>query len=670
MMLIIAAVFIGFSTITIAQDEKPDKAAPAKEDVEKLEALAAKLKDNQAVYDTARNLTIDDIKSYYDFCEVEYRENNKHEGFKKLRDNWAELWIKRSDEARDQEQAKLLMKLSDAGYASAEAKFEQCLGRMMKAGNATMIYKEADTPGLGRIPHGKFEIIVKPTFEKLALRAGWEYYLCPEEFDEFNLWFLDAMEAYWSAEDEVDVHPTLRQMGLLPPASVAKLRAAEKTVFEEAKALKAQDDKDGFAINARQTFHRFKLHNRNGKRFNVSKGRRAFSPNALGRGKVYEEGTKKIVDQGETVDEVWTYTYAKPFIIYVEKPVGGEIDPEYMEGIRQKARLLGQANEWFQSNIVKPIGLTRQLPLGPPYSVRDKDGKMTGSETPAQKAAREEWPLELVFFKDNQSFMAWANQLTGGRMPPGAVGMYSPEISKTVTWMSDDDSGQPNQLNVVMHEVFHQLADHYAANPLDYNAWEPEERLRYSSVLVQEGFTEYIASIKYEEGKLTFGAPNLSRIVDYFATQDSHIGDLLFTRIKDLLSVQYTSQIDQVFRNRAIELKDKLKEKNFHRAFNGSGVGIGYYYAAVCITVQFFNEYEVDGKFPLRKKWLEFIRQDYSGELAEAKKLVDRRVQPDKVIAAFAKVFELESDEDWQKLDDDFWEFCKALKKKHIKDEE
>ncbi|MHC4841251.1 MAG: zinc ribbon domain-containing protein [Planctomycetota bacterium] len=645
-----------------------DGSGPA--ELSEADKIAAQIKDWRKVLDSEQ-LDVEGLTTYYENCKKEYAANSNEE-FKKLRDDFARAAIKKSSvEMAPLEEAKFILKMSKAGYSSAEGREEDCLRRVLKAKKAKRDVKK----------DGRIHSEAHPVFKELALKLGWGKYDTPKEFDnEFNEWHLESMKSYrdvlFGSEEGGDITPSMYEnTGLLPPARIETLKDAEKPVWEEANALRAQDKKDGYAITARQAYFRFLNANRNSKKFNVKEGKKSFCPEAVGRGPVRNEETNKIVDRGESIEDIWTYTYAKPFLVLVEKPADGEVSEELLEQLRQKALILRDVEKWFRANIIDPFGLKRVKPLGPDFTVRDKEGNIIGTETKPEKAEREGWPMELIIFKDGPSFTYWLQQYTANA-PPGVRAMYSPPASTVVTWDKRDtgnDRDEADNLETLVHEVFHQLSDHHATNPINYEEGEAEERLRYSTVLVQEGLTESIAAFKRtgESANATyeFAAPNVGRIGNFFSIHDMYVGDMLFTKIEDLVTVMHYGMIDPVFRNRAVAMKDDLKNKNFAFAFNGSGFGMSLYYAAACMAGYFFYHYEDGGEYPLRDKWWEYVEKDYNGDLADVKKITGGRVNPDKVVEAFEEVFELESEDDWQELNDLFWEYIQVLRDE-VKDED
>lgn len=643
----------------------------------KAELIAAQLKDWENVLNSEQE-DIEGLQRYYADCKVKAEKNDNNPDYIRLGKKFAELAIDKSSDLSAIKEAKFLLKMADAGFANAEDKFPDSLNRLMAEKLATNSYKEG----------GREKSKIDPTFEKIALRLGWGKYKEPDVFVEtYNLYHLEALEAYREVANEVqfgdesgnsNMVQELYGLGLLSPKSIEKMKAAEAVVVEEAEALEAQDKKDGYAIAARQAFFRFLRDNRSSKKYDVKKGKKSFCPAALGRGRVYKEGTKEIVDPGEKIEDIWTYTYAKPFIVYVEKPAdGGELSEEFIEQLRQKALILKDIEVWFRSNIIDEFGLKRVKPLGPAYAVRDKNDNLTGEyETPAEKAEKEEWPMEVVIFKDDKSFLNWANKYTGDSLPDGVRAMYSPPASTVVTWdhrETGSEEDNVDNLETLVHEVFHQLSDYHVANPINYKQEEYKERIRYTSVLVQEGLTESIAAFKRTgegaDAKYEFGAPNIGRIKDFFGIHDRFIGDFLFTRIENLLDIMTYGMINPVFRNRGVDCQDQIKDKNFVR-FILPQLGMGLYYASACMAGYFFYHYEVDGDYVYRDVWWEYIRQDYTGELDDVKKLYSAGYDhPGLVRGAFAKVFELKSDGDWDRLNDEFWEFIQVLRDE-IEDED
>lgn len=274
-------------------------------------------------------------------------------------------------------------------------------------------------------------------------------------------------------------------------AQIKEIKVLEDALSKAGQDLRAQDKKDGFAIQARKAFIRFRSANQDNNKY------ADFAPSVLGR-------------EGEKFDEVWDYTYWKPFIVYVEK-APGRTAAELRKDFATKANLLSRLAEWFKKNLKEKFDLKRVLPLDGDTVIRD--GPLAGKKfaTAGELAEAEGWPLEVNVLKDGQTFQLFLEAKMGGAIP-GARAFYSNTLKHVVTWddpraVENDDQAWFNE-SVLIHECFHMLSDHYAAKPIPWDFkkerdsegvrrkvfFPKEERARYYNLLIQEGLTDSIAA--------------------------------------------------------------------------------------------------------------------------------------------------------------------------------
>jgi len=471
---------------------------------------------------------------------------------------------------------------------------------------------------------------------------GYRKYEQPPEFDDYQAWALKEWGDW--AKRLRDIQNDVGGDDYFNPQQLEEIKGYEAKCREAGEALKARHAKDGFAINAREAFLRFKQANLKGMK------KAMFSPDALGRGT-------------EEFEEVWGYTYWNPFLVLVEKAPGRDV-ADLERSFAVKANMLRQLVNWFQENLVKPFNLQRTVPTEGPTVSRKSELKGRKFDTPGQLAEAEGWALEILVLKDGQTYQQFLEDFMGGGMPGARAHYYLP-LRHIVTWddpnaVAGNEEDWSNE-STLMHETFHMLSDHYAANPLDWDRvnrqWRPREtRPRYFNVMIQEGLTDSVAgfvkSDDTEKAEYKFMQTNFIRLNNWKLVYEKYTGKKNLFRIQDMLRCMNYGQCAQVGFERMRELKLNLRvDQNFF---------VAVFYAASCQASTFLYHYKESGRHKYRDKWLDYVKADYAGEIDK------KSFDPKPFIDHFKKLFAISSDKDWDKLDEEFVKFTLDLEAKNV----
>lgn len=574
---------------------------------------------HQKSLNNVMSLQIEQVRAFYD----EAKARNAKPEWKKQQDDWAKELMTKADSAEAVAMAQIALLLDNDGYAQAKNLLNTAANAMQRAGKATRKEKRGD----------RTVIVADKSFEEIARRIGWGDYTRPGEIDDYLRLEIEGAREY--SQYYLSLDQVYTDTRLFPPDILAELRKREKVALENGKAFMALHDKDKFAINAREQWLRFKLANDSKARWNRVKRQRSFSPAAMRR-------------ESENFDQIWTYTYWKPFIVYVEKPPGREgLSEEFKEALDSKSALLAGLYEWFEINFIKPFHLKRVKPIG--YE---------------ETAEREGWPLSVVVLKDSHTFEQYCEDEMGQPMP-GARAFYSPVNEIVITY--DDRNTDPDRLwfneSVLIHECFHLLSDYYAVNPIDYTRLdikngERPTRPRYSNILVQEGITDAVSGFIREgqgkDAKYKFLELNHLRL-RHWQSQYKGIGNRNIYRIQDLLGATSYPEAMYTGLDRLQELKIPVRDPN-----STAQQLLGLYYATACQMNFFFHHYKEGGKPVYRDKWWDYLGKDYKGEIVLTR--YDKSVGTD----VFKKVFGIKSDADWETINKQFEEFTKDLKPQDV----
>jgi len=578
------------------------------------ELLLADLNTN---LNNAAALSSDAIEGFY----KQAKEKKSVTGFKAVMDGFADALAKKATTEGGERIARIGLLLDSDGYATGKGLLRKASDVLEPGRTISRTDKE------GR-PVKSFQ--KNQLFIDVATRLGWKAYVRPVEFDDYRVLAIEHINDYEDAYNGIP--QACRDVEMLPPELIEKLSELEGKVKAAGASLEEQHKKDGFAKNARAAFLRFLDANKGGK-VNRKKNQRPFSPEAMSR-------------TDEKVDQVWTYTYWKPFIVYVELPVGGgEMDEAFKETLASKAALLQHLNDYFRTNLVDKFNLQR---VKPRYN--------------AERAEKEGWPLEIVVLKDSPTFEQFVADVNGQPIP-GARAFYSP-LNERVMTFDDTENPSPETAwfneSVLIHETFHLLSDHYAAGPMFEEA-EMRARPRYSSILVQEGLTDSVSGFTREgtgyEAKYEFLTQNHLRLKDWQAMY-KQIGNKMLFRIQDMVECRNYGQCQQKAVDRWQQLGLKIQSQAHVNWI--AQMGLGLYYASSCQASFFFINYKEGGKYPYRDKWWEYVSKDYNGTI-QLKSSSDNAA-----IEEFKKMFGIKSDKDWEALDKKFEDFTVKLKPEDV----
>lgn len=598
------------------------------------------LTELQQKINNASTMSLKELEGYYEKC----KKHKDDPAFESQWTTWARELANRATVERAETQADIGLLLHKDGFES------DAMPLLEKASKEMEHTKEGrDGARMVSRPRKKFLQVVDI--------LGWKPYKRPEVFAEYELWGVKGLKAYNAKMFEVPER--CLDVERVTPDLLEEIQKLEDVVRKNGEALRAQDKKDGYAITARRAFLRFLEANQNGQ-WDRAKNKRPFCPRAMG----YTDDMETMIDpdtgdkRDVEVDDIWTYTYYKPFILYVEKDVEDkEIPEELKDDLMQKAELMRQLMEWFDENMIQKFGLKRVLPLGPGGT--GLDGKYY--KTKAELAEAEGWPLTVMVLKDEPSFAKFLEEMSGGRAPAGARAFYSPAHNHVVTY---DDRGTRNpdaqwfNESVLIHESFHLLSAQYAADPPPKGE-EGESHMRYPNILIQEGLTDAVAGFRREgEGKSAkykFMEVNHLRLKSHQRTYKD-LENKNIWRIQDMLQCTHYGQVQQLGYRRACELTGRRLHPSI------ASFTMGLYYATSCQMVYFFQNYEEDGEYPYRDKWWEYVGRNYKGEM----KLVFG--YPQEGIKHFKEIFEIESDADYDEINKKFNKFVMDLDPEDVGD--
>lgn len=578
------------------------------------------LADMKKAYNNIDALSLDQTLFYYE----EARSRADKPEFKAIQDQFSSYVVKKAEsEAGPVKFADIALMLDDDKNPSAELMLQKAMTAMQESGKATK-------PAKKKLPDGtiKNTLVPDPKFKDIVTRLGWEEYKYPAEMNLAIEYGVEGAQEY-SAYFNYDVEQTYRDVELFPPEIVSKLKEMEAIALGRWEELNEQDNNDGFALRARKAWIRFKNSQDSRAKVNREKGKRSFSPIAMQR-------------EGEDFDKIWTYTYHKPFMVYVEKEIGQDkLDERFVETLESKSALLRHLYDWFAENLINKFNLQR---VKPQYN--------------AALAEEEGWPMEIVVLKDKNTFEQFVQDVMGSPMP-GARAFYSPLDERVMTYDDTADMSADTQWfneSVLIHETFHLLSDHYAASPM-FTRDEMQERPRYASILVQEGLCDSVSGFVREgEGKnakYKLMTLNHLRLSDHKAIYKI-LGNKELFRIRDAVECRNYTQVVYKAIDRARTEKFKVNMAWLQN------VAMGAYYAAACQMSYFFQNYKEGGKYPYRDKWWEYVGLDYQGKINLTSHSDNRGV------SKFKEVFGISSDKDWEEIEQKFVDFTMDLEEEDV----
>lgn len=578
------------------------------------------LEDMRSKYNNVDALDVNQVLFYY----KEARARADKPDFKGMQDQFATYLVKKAPTDAGPEQiADIALMLDDDKNPSAPLLLEKAKSALEGAKKATRKIQKKQPDGSLRN-----SLEPEPKYKDILIRLGWEHYKYPQEMNLAGEYEIEGAQEY-SSYFNFDVPDVYREVEMFPPEVVSKLKEMESAVLERWNALLARDKADGFALMARKAWLRFKLSQDSRAKVNREKGQRSFSPTAMGR-------------DTEDFENIWTYTYHRPFMVYVEKEVGQDkLDERFLESLESKSSLLRHLYDWFEENLINKFNLQRVKP-----------------QHNAEQAQREGWPMEIVVLKDKATFEKFVLDVMGTPMP-GARAYYSPLDERVMTYDDTTDMSADTQWfneSVLIHETFHLLSDHYAANPM-FSRDQMQARPRYANILVQEGLTDSVSGFVREgegkEAKYQLMTLNHLRLND-FKTIYQILGNKELFRIRDTIECRNYTQVVYKAIDRAREEKFKVNMAWLQN------VAMGAYYAAACQMSYFFQNYKEGGKYPYREMWWEYIGLDYQGKINLTSHADNRG------IAKFKEVFDIDNDSDWDEIEKKFIEYTLSLDAKDV----
>lgn len=470
-----------------------------------------------------------------------------------------------------------------------------------------------------------------------------------EEFEEYYQWELPTWTAWERKRQELF---NLVDGDLLTREQLREIKPLEEALIAEGRALREQDKKDGYAIAARKAWVRFTRQNSDSNKY------ADFSPARLGR-------------EGERFDDVWTYSYSRPFVVYFEKTAGQDFKKAADE-VNAITNLLRQEEVWFRANFIEPFALKRVLPIEGPTQVMSGPLRGTKFATPGELAEAEGWPLEIIMVKNSETFQSLLGEVGAGI--PGVRAFYRAPLQRMLCWHdatpAENEEQEWFRQSALIHECFHMLSDYYAAKPLPWHFkkgrneqglrvkdWFPtEERSRFCNLLVLEGLADAAAGFSNEgdgaQVKYTFGQMNRLRVKDWQSAY-KQLGNQNLFRIRDLLDCVHYGHFSATGRRCWERTGMKQKMNGFPR---DASIYIGIYYATASTAVSFFNEFTENGAFKYRDKWLAYVKAAYTGGI----EMTDYSPEPGR--KAFKEALGITGDEDFDKVEAEFVQWAQNLK--------
>ncbi len=595
-----------------------------------------------------------DAKEYYKLAKEKAAANGKFvDKFKDFKNQFAQLLARRMGEsgAGKTDVREIALMLHADGYQDIARPLLDKARTMMseKDRYRTVEYDATDEGGN---PIKRKREVARDEYKALCDMLGYVEYKWPEDdFSDYYRWEIPQWTTWEKKRQEISA--AVGGDMFFTKAQYDEIKVLEDALIKAGKDLRDQDKADGFAIAAREAFIRFKQKNAD------TNKRAMFSPKMLQR-------------EGEKFEEVWGYTYWKPFIVYVEIAPGRDVE-ELRKSFADKANLLKQEEKWFRKHIVEAFGLKRVLPFEGPLKSHLPGLVGKKFDTPGELAEAEGWPLEINVLKDGQTFQQFLQDQMGGGIP-GARAFYSNPLKHVVTWddpsaSEGDDQAWFNEC-VLIHECFHMLTDHYAANPVEWDwkygerdergvrkkEWFPKvQKARLFNVFVQEGLTDSVAGFEKEgdgaNAKYHFLMHNRVRIPDWQRTYQQLDNNNLF-RIHELLRCVHYGHFGPVGHSSWKRLGLDKKKGGYPDPQNYFGL----YYAAACQASAFFYHYKENGSHKYRDQWLAYLKMDYSGA-------VDRgEYTPEPGIKAFKEAFGIKSDADMDKIEAELVKWTLTLK--------
>lgn len=594
----------------LAQDDNVPDAEAKELTAEEAENLLA---EHRKQLNNVDELTLDEVTKLF----RQAGEYKKVEGLTEIRDSWAKHLAEKAEHGNADELADAALLLDDEGYTDlAKPLLRQGWTALKDAHKATREITETRQDGTTRK-----SIVVNRKFKDIVERLGWKPYTRPAEMDECDLLEVKGAAEYRHAYLAID--QTLHDVGLYPPELIEQLAALEKPALESLKWLREQDTKDGFAVKARQAWVRFKQAQGGGK-VDRRKGRRSFSVRAMGR-------------MGEEFEDIWMYRYCKPFVIFIEKPIGGTVETTHLRQLEDNLKTLAELHAWFDEQFIQPMELKRRKP-----------------QHAAELAEKEGWALEVVCFKDLLTYNSYIKDVTSA-VAPNARNFYSSIEQRVVTLYDPEGLGLDRgwfDTSTMLREAFLMLTDHYAANP-QFSEEDGMVRPRFSSLLLQYGLADCVAGFERGQQGAEFMRLNQIRLADFQAVYKA-LGDKSLFRLRDLVAIRDYGQGQRTAFERAEAEGIKVNPMWIQQ------VAMPVHDATACQAVYFLENFQREGKFVYRAKWRGFVKDEFTG-----KHLLKSHAD-DAGEKAFKEAFGIESDADWEVIEKEFLDFTLALKPENV----
>jgi len=380
----------------------------------------------------------------------------------------------------------------------------------------------------------------------------------------------------------------------------------------------------------------------------------------------------------------WTYAHAKPFVYFQELKEGEVQDPETIKkNLQSKETVLRQEVEYFEQTIRKPFNLKRLYPVG----VSDEE--------------RDNAPLEIIVLADEESFQRTSQQRPEeSQIPDGVRAYYSLLTRQIITYDEDGHDADPEKdwwnKSVLIHEAWHFLSAIYLPDlqALKYTRSDGENGYYpgYSSILVQEGLTDWVAGFEEDKatGKITFGQVNHLRLETFksVTTSVTNLWKQISKGVKEgkrpkppnfipYSEGMYAGIIDlrglvQVtfYGLTRVGVLGNLEKYGLNTLPNlvGFADNSGINYFAGCQAVHYLMNYD-NGKY--RDKWIQYVKDDYTLVIKREMDMDAYRqskYRDSNGMRHFMKVFGLNGWDDpkWEEMNQEFHKHAMALVVKHV----
>jgi hypothetical protein len=183
-------------------------------------------------------------------------------------------------------------------------------------------------------------------------------------------------------------------------------------------------------------------------------------------------------------------------------------------------------------------------------------------------------------------------------------------------------------------------------------------------VFVQEGITDSVAGFlrsggQGKEAKYDFLQLNHLRLQSWQNWYNSLDNQNIF-RLQDLINCAHYGDVRRVCYERLEEIGYKSK-RGLPNRFVAQQIAMGIYYATACQTSYFFHYYKEGGSYVYREKWWKFLKEDYTGEL-----VLESHNNLKPAIDAFKKTFGINSDKDWETINEKFVKYTLNLTPENV----